>query len=157
MKEALVVPDRITREIVIDAPPERVWAIVTEPGHVAQWFSDEAEIDARPGGRILLTWREHGAMEGRVEAVEPPHRFAFRWTPGGGGELREDSSTLVEITLTPEGGGTRLRVDESGFQRLAVAEADRARYARENRTGWDRELGELLAYVARQAVGRDAR
>jgi hypothetical protein len=42
-----VVPDRISREIVIDAPRNEVWAIVTDPRHVARWFSDEAEIDAR--------------------------------------------------------------------------------------------------------------
>jgi uncharacterized protein YndB with AHSA1/START domain len=40
-----VVPDRISREVVIDAPPDVVWAIVTEPRHVARWFSDEAERD----------------------------------------------------------------------------------------------------------------
>ena len=40
-----VVPDRISREVVIDAPPDRVWAIVTDSQHVARWFSDEAEID----------------------------------------------------------------------------------------------------------------
>jgi uncharacterized protein YndB with AHSA1/START domain len=154
IEEAPVIPDRISREIVIEAPPERVWAVLTEPVHLAQWFSDEVEIDTRPGGRVLFTWHGRGVLGGRVEAVEPPHRLAFRWTPGGEGELRENSSTLVEITLTPESGGrTRLRVDESGFQGLAGSDGDRAHHARENSAGWDRELDELREYVARHPVG----
>jgi uncharacterized protein YndB with AHSA1/START domain len=149
-----VIPDRIAREIVIEAPPERVWAVLTEPVHLAQWFSDAVEIDARPGGRVLFTWQGLGVLAGRVEAVEPPHRFAFRWTLGGEGEWRENSSTLVEITLTPEGGGrTRLRVDESGFQGLAGSDGDRAHHVDENSAGWDRELDELQEYVARLPVG----
>ena len=39
-----MVPERIEREIVIDAPLEVVWSIVTEPAHVGSWFSDSAEI-----------------------------------------------------------------------------------------------------------------
>ena len=109
-------PDSIAREIVIDAPPERVWAIVTEAQHLAGWFSDEAEIDLRPGGAMLLTWHGHGTYRARVETVEAPHTFAFRWL------RREDAgegSTLVVMTLTPEGASTRLRVVESGFADLA--------------------------------------
>ena len=55
-----VAPDTIEREILIDAPPRVVWSIVTEAEHLAGWFSDEAEIDLRSGGRMLLTWRGHG-------------------------------------------------------------------------------------------------
>jgi uncharacterized protein YndB with AHSA1/START domain len=140
-----VVPDSITREIVIDAPPERVWAIVTEAQHLAGWFSDEAEIELRPGGAMLLTWHGHGSYRGRVETVEAPRRFAFRWL------RREDAegATLVVITLSPEGASTRLRVVESGFAGLAWPEDERARYADENRVGWGVELDELRAYAAR--------
>jgi len=125
-----------------------VWAIVTEPSHVGRWFSDEAEIDLRPGGDMLLTWHGHGSYLARVEAVEQPHRFAFRWLRREGGRPGEGTSTLVEFTLTPEGAGTRLRVVESGFQQLVWAEADKARYADENAQGWIRELDELRDYAA---------
>jgi uncharacterized protein YndB with AHSA1/START domain len=87
-----VVPDAIEREIVIDAPPNVVWAIVTEAQHLAGWFSDEAELDLRSGGRMLLTWRGHGTYQGRVETVHPPHLFAFRWQTREG-EFSETNST----------------------------------------------------------------
>jgi uncharacterized protein YndB with AHSA1/START domain len=150
-----VVPDRISREVVIDAPPDAVWAIVTEPRHVARWFSDEAEIDLRPGGAMLLTWHGHGTYRARVEAVEPPHTFAFRWLRQEDNEPGEGTSTLVEITLAPEGPCTRLRVVESGFQQLAWAEEDKARYADENTQGWVHELNELRDYAAHLAGSPD--
>ena len=106
----MMIPDRIEREILIDAPPEVVWGVVTDPEHVAGWFSDSAEIELRPGGRAILTWEEHGRVPGRVESVEPPRFFSFRWISGSGTELREDNTTLVEFTLSAEGDGTRLRV-----------------------------------------------
>ena len=142
-----MVPDRIDTEIVIDAPPEVVWAVVTEPRHVARWFSDEVEIDLRPGGAIVLTWHGHGVHRGWVEVVDPPRAFSFRWTSRLGAEPGEGTTTLVEMTLAPEGGGTRLRVAESGFAALAWPDEERARHAGENTAGWARELGALRDYA----------
>ena len=153
----LVVPDSVTREIDIDAPPELVWGIVTEARHLAGWFSDEATIDLRPGGAMLLTWREHGAYRARIETVEPPHTFAFRWVLRAGEEPVQGGSTLVVMTLTPTEGGTRLRVLESGFSDLAWPEHERVRYAGQNAKGWTKELGELRAYAARATDSRAAR
>jgi uncharacterized protein YndB with AHSA1/START domain len=144
----VVVPDSVSREMVIDAPPDVVWAIVTEPRHVARWFSDEAQIDLRPGGAMLLTWHRHGTYRGRVEAVEPPHTFAFRWVRRENVDPVEGTSTLVEITLAAEGSRTRIRIVETGFSRLKWAEEDKARYADENSQGWIRELDELRDYAA---------
>ena len=142
-------PDRISREVVIDAPPDLVWAIVTDPRHVARWFSDEAEIDLRPGGAMLLTWHGHGdlPMPGSRRSTRPTG------SPSAGCAGRTTNpatgtSTLVEFALAAEGSGTRLRVVESGFQRLAWAEEDKARYADENADGWVHELDELCDYAA---------
>jgi uncharacterized protein YndB with AHSA1/START domain len=149
-----VLADEVTREIDIDAPPDVVWAIVTEARHLAGWFSDEAEIDLRPGGAMLLTWHGHGAYRARVETVEPPLTFAFRWVLRDGEEPVPGSSTLVVMTLTATDAGTRLRVVESGFSGLSWPEPERARYASQNASGWIRELGELSAYAARVTGSR---
>jgi uncharacterized protein YndB with AHSA1/START domain len=143
-----MVPDRIEREILIDAPPERVWAVVTEPEHVGRWFGDSAEIDLRPGGEATLTWDEHGSVRARIEKVERPHLFSFRWARPVGAEPREGNSTLVEFYLTAEGEGTRLHVVESGFQELDRSEEEKAKYAEENTQGWKLELEDLREYVS---------
>jgi uncharacterized protein YndB with AHSA1/START domain len=147
--------DTITREIFIDAPPPTVWSIVTEPGHMAGWFSDEAVVDLRPGGSMVLTWHGRGTYRGRIETVEPPRTFAFRWLLREGSDPAQDASTLVVMTLVPEGDGTTLRVTESGFAELPWPAEERAHYSSENGRGWIVELDELRAYVA-QATGRTA-
>ena len=154
---AAVVPNAITREIDIDAPPNVVWAIVTEARHLAGWFSDEAEIDLRPGGAMVLTWRGHGTYRARVETVDPPVTFAFRWVLRDGEEPLLGGSTMVVMTLTATDAGTRLRVVESGFSDLSWPEHERARYAAQNADGWVRELDELRAYAALVTSSRHTR
>jgi uncharacterized protein YndB with AHSA1/START domain len=145
-----MVPQRIEREIVIEAPVEVVWAVVTEPEHISQWFSDSVDLDLKPGGGAVLRWREHGAVNGRVERVEPPHHFSFRWVVGPGPELAEDNSTLVEFSLSAEGESTRLRVVESGFRNLAGSEDENQQRFDSHRRGWELELGELDEYLGQR-------
>jgi uncharacterized protein YndB with AHSA1/START domain len=145
-----VVPERLEREIVIKAPVEIVWAVITEPGHINGWFGDLSEIELRPGGRLWFRWEgDDNAVHGRVERVEPPHRFSFRWNRGSGTEVREANSTLVEFSLHEEGDATRLTVVESGFRDLAWPEDEKQRDAEDHREGWERELAELVEYVGR--------
>ncbi|WP_283134406.1 SRPBCC domain-containing protein [Rhizohabitans arisaemae] len=147
-----MVPERIEREIRIDAPVERVWTVVTEPEHLNRWLGDTAEIDLRPGGAGLLVWEKYGASRLRVERVEPPHLFAFRWARGEDQPV-PGKATLVEMSLTAEGEGTLLRVVESGFPELDLPEEEKERYVAENTGGWRSELDELREYLARPHAG----
>ena len=149
-------PDRIERETTIAAPVERVWAVLTEAEHIGSWFADAgAEIDLRPGGELVMRWQEHGMTRARVEAVEPPRRFAYRWTAHHapqGSEPTEGNSTLVEFTLSPEGDGTLLRVVETGFTSLATSEdAVKANYD-DNAGGWAQMVERAREYAERVAV-----
>ena len=144
--------DKIEREVVVAAPLEVVWSAVTEAEHVGSWFGDSAEVELRPGGQVLLTWKDYGTFRGRVETVEPPHRFAFRWARPADVDPRPGNSTLVEFTLAEEGEGTRLRVVESGFETLGVTESERAKHVAENEQGWREELGHLVEYVSKLKV-----
>jgi uncharacterized protein YndB with AHSA1/START domain len=149
-------PDQIERETTIEAPVERVWELLTQAEHVGRWFGDAgAEIDLRPGGAMVMHWREFGSSHGRIETVEPHRRFVYRWAPfkdPGGEEPAEGNSTRVEFTLTPEGDGTRLRVVESGFAALATTDEQRAANVQGNTDGWAQELGELADYARKVAV-----
>ena len=110
-------PDRIEREIVIAAPIERVWDVVTKPEHVGVWFGQgqPAEIDLRPGGTMVLDHGVHGVFPTRIVTVDEPHRFSYRWASGFPGQpATEDNSTLVEFTLAADGDKTRLVVVETG-------------------------------------------
>ncbi len=144
--------DRIEREIEIAAPPETVWRIVSEPEHLARWFSDEAEVEALPGKQGLLVWHGHESARLVVERVEPPRLFSFRWVRRSGEEPVPGNSTLVEFRLTPSPGGTCLRVVESGFRELRRPPAEVAAYLAENTAGWARELEELRVYAESAAA-----
>jgi uncharacterized protein YndB with AHSA1/START domain len=111
--------DSVEREVYVEARPEVVWAAVTQPEVFARWYAfGGAEIELRPGGRLVMRWDEHGEFTGFVEKVEPGRRFAYRYAVDPGVEPAPGNANLVEFTLTPEGEGTRLLVVESGFDRL---------------------------------------
>lgn len=148
-----MVEDRIEREIVVAAPQERVWEIITQAEHVGKWFGESAEVDLRPGGTIVLRWEKYGTMYATIERVEQPHYFSYRWMPGAIGEKpHPENSTLVEFTLTPQGAQTRVRVIETGFGRLAVSESKRAEQLKDNTEGWASELSELKQYAEQLPV-----
>jgi uncharacterized protein YndB with AHSA1/START domain len=148
-----VFADRIERDILIQAPIERVWTILTEPAHLAAWFAfDGAEIELRPGGLMVLRWKEHGTFHARVEAVEPPSAFTFRWALDPDVQPVEGNSTLVAFSLSREGNGTRLRVVESGFAGLKGTGETPARHLDNNTEGWNGAFTGLQAYVAQLAA-----
>ena len=86
--------DRIERDVLIAAPVERVWELITSAEHLGRWFGDAgAEIDLRPGGPLSLRWREYGTVHGRVEAVEPPTASRTAgWRRGSRGRSRRLST-----------------------------------------------------------------
>lgn len=148
-----MVPEQITHEVVIDAPIERVWAILTEAEHIRQWFAfDGATIDLRPGGALVMSWKEHGTFLSYVERVEPPYRFSFRGSYLPDTEPDATNSTLVEFTLTPAGDGTLVRVVESGFRELDMPVAKQAEFAEGNVQGWTGGFTALQQYVERLAT-----
>ncbi len=148
-----MVPDRIEREILINAPIEKVWSVLSEAEHMVRGDPDaDAEVDLRPGGAIVLRWAEYGTFLFRIERVEPPTFISFRWARPTDAEPRPGNSTLVEFTLTPEGSGTRLRVVESGFRDLDQPDEDKIAYADGNAEGWTGQLAEIGAYAEQLAA-----
>ena len=149
--------DRIETDVLIAAPLERVWELVTSAEHVGRWFADAgAEVELRPGGALSLSWRKHGTFHGRVEVVEPPHRFAFRRVSAVESEAPPTpaNSTLAEFTLDAHGDGTRVAVVETGFAGLDADPDARTAALASHTRGWTAELGELAAYAAGATVER---
>jgi uncharacterized protein YndB with AHSA1/START domain len=137
--------DAIERVAVLRHPIERVWAALTTAEGLSRWFGSVAEIDLRPGGRAFFRWDDLDEESvATIVVVDPPHRFAFRWAIE---DLPEDDApqTLVDFTLEPVPGGTRLRLVESGFAEAATDVARSAHKA--NSQGWDMELADLKTYL----------
>jgi uncharacterized protein YndB with AHSA1/START domain len=149
-------PDTIEKDILINAPAETVYRVITEPAQISQWFADAADLDLVPGGQGSLTFADRATSQRMtvkltVQAAEPPHRFAFRWDYPDGEQPTEANSLLVEFTLLAEGDGTRLRVTESGFAALRRPDQDKADYYQAHDKGWEVHLASLQGYVAGQS------
>jgi uncharacterized protein YndB with AHSA1/START domain len=137
--------DAITREITVNAARSRVWEVVTQAEHLGRWFGDAgAEIDLRPGGRLVLDFGGHGIGFARVERVDEPELFSFRWARSRETEPAPGDQTLVEFTLTETPEGTLVQVRESGFASLT---GDAEGYRRQNTEGWAHKTADLQKYL----------
>ena len=142
----------LEREIYVDATPETVFDVVSDPKHVQEWWPDEASYDVTPGatGRIVFGDPEAGGgvVALTVLEVDRPRSFTFRWTQAPGETGVEGNSLLVTFALTPEGEGTRLRMTETGFREMGWEVAVLEQQYREHETGWDHFLPRLATYAA---------
>jgi uncharacterized protein YndB with AHSA1/START domain len=152
-----VAADSVEREILIEASPEIVWGVITEPQQISRWFSDEADIAGRAGADGTLTWKPGGrggdresdmVVPIRVVEAEPFRRFSFRWNHPNGARPDETNSALVEFSLVEVADGTRLTVIESGIDAVTHGEEEKARYLADHEHGWGRHFGEMLDYLA---------
>ena len=150
------VADRIEEQVLLPAPRDRVWRALTNPAELGAWFGASiAGATIAPGahvvGRITIPGYEHVAFDVRIEEMVPERRFAWRWHPSAidpAADYSAEPRTLVTFTLEDApGGGTLLRVVETGF---AALPADRRTSAfAGNSSGWRGQLQKRLpAYLA---------
>jgi uncharacterized protein YndB with AHSA1/START domain len=143
--------DKIEREILIDAPVDRVWPLVTEPGW---WVGTDTRLAPMSEGETAVKHApEYGDFPVRVESVRPREYVAYRWASAfPNEELRDDNSTLVEFTLAVEGGKTRLRVVESGFASITGPAELRDKSVEDNTHGWGVELDRFRGLAEKPAA-----
>lgn len=93
----------IQREVVLPVPREEAWEALTEPERLREWFANDVELDAVPGGNAVFRWDDGEVRHAVVETVEEAERLVLRW---------EDDGT-VEIELGEHPDGTRVHVRET--------------------------------------------
>ena len=147
----------IERELHIDAAPDVVFDVVSSPEHLREWWPDETDFPAVPGGAGRVGFRD--AASGTITWVRftvvdavPPRLFSFRWTHEDGESAALGNSNLVVFELEPAGSGTRLRMTETGFRERGWDEARVAATYAEHASGWDYFMPRLTDYAARVAA-----
>jgi len=136
--------DFVEKEVRIAARPQVVFEFFTDPVKMVRWKGVDAMLDPRPGGtyRVNVTGKE--VAVGEYVEVVPHSRIVLTW--GWEGSPIAPGSTIVEITFTPDGDGTLLRLRHSGLAgEAALQHAD----------GWDHFLPRLALAAAGEDPGSD--
>jgi len=138
----------VRRTIQIAASPDRVWAAITEPALISQWFGRAELSGSAAGSTGSLTWDDHGRIPLRIETVDAPHSISYRWSNDDAlgsapHDVDDDHSTVFTFTLDATDAGTQLTVVETGFDTTS----DPAANLEFHRQGWNSELDELVALV----------
>ena len=143
--------DRIEKDVVLKAPRARVWQALARVEEFNQWFGVNLQGQFAPGAKLSGGIRhkgyEHLTMAITIEKFEPEHTLAWRWHPGADDDAgkNEEETTRVLFTLEEVPEGTRLRVVETGFDRVPVSRRDRV--YRENDGGWTGQMKAIRKYV----------
>jgi len=151
-----LVLDRIDRTIEVNAPPDRVWRVLTTAKDLSAWFKVNIEGEIAPGAEVWMTSTSPG-YEGqrflvRVTEMTPPRRFAWQWHPGAvdpAVDYTREPWTTVTFTLEPSGAGTRLSVAETGFNDVSLAR--RAKVFKDNTQGW----AEVIVWIQKYAEAKN--
>lgn len=138
------------REIVVNAPPAAVFAALTEPEQLVQWWGNDALYRVthmvhvlQPGGSVRFSGRFVDGREfsatGVYQAIDPPRLLEYTRLYAGGVPIEEE--TVIHYELEERDGSTLVLVVHSGFQ------SEQARITHEE--GWDRVLGWLSDYFSK--------
>lgn len=150
----------------LSAGQEVLWRHLTEPSLLAQWWApdylrvSELVFDARPGGRILLEYRDAedaaasdtvaGRAEGSVEEARPVDRLSYRLAP----ELPDGTPAFtahVQFGLRRTSTGTGLDVE----YRISDSTVDSADFIAGIELGFGQSLDKLAAILATPSERND--
>jgi uncharacterized protein YndB with AHSA1/START domain len=143
----------IEKQIDLKAPVSRVWRALTDFREFGEWFRVKLDGPFVAGqisrGHITYPGYEHLRWEAVVVRMEPESLFSFTWHPYAvdpKADYSKEAPTLVEFRLEKIAGGTRLRLIESGFDKIPAER--RADAFRMNEGGWAEQMKNIEIHVA---------
>lgn len=136
----------LQRETHIAAPRASVFAFLTDPEKIVQWMGTEAVTEVQPAGLYLLKGVGQATARGAFREVVPVHRLAYSFGWEGNEEVPPGSS-LIEIDLMEQDGGTLLRMTHSGLPSAATRDS--------HTKGWTHYLNRLAEIAAGRDPGPD--
>jgi len=123
----------------IDARVDTVWRILSTPEGFGAWMGGEVRFDAAPGSEFIARFPQfQTVIRGEVLEMDArARRIALSWGVEAGPQAATlpVGSSRLEISLSPEGHGTRARLVHS-----SLPSADEAR---NHEAGWRFHLSRL--------------
>ena len=130
--------------VMVAAPPERVWAALTEPDQVRQYLmGTELKTDWKPGSQITWSGEWDGkdyVDKGKVLEVEEARRLVYtHYSPLSGAEDTPENYHTLWWSLEEVSGGTQVVLHQDN--NASPEEADR------NRDTWEQVLASMKKLV----------
>lgn len=91
----------MSRRRVVPAGPDEVWAAVTAPDQLRQWFGADVDLELVAGGSAVFRGHDGQRRRGTILEADAPRRLRFSWWPLG--QPLEASTVVVEIAPRPDG------------------------------------------------------
>jgi uncharacterized protein YndB with AHSA1/START domain len=136
----------VEHEVRVAASPDSVFEYFIDPAKMVEWMGTEATLDPRPGGVCRINPSGQAAMLGEFVEVDPPRRVVFTWGWETALFKTPPQSTLVEVSLTPDGEDTVVRLAHRRLKPETVPL---------HRAGWHHYLPRLALAAAGADPGRD--
>jgi uncharacterized protein YndB with AHSA1/START domain len=137
---------QLEREILIDATPETIFTLLTDPQQHLRWLGTEVDLDPRPGGVYRVLVAGQYASGGEFVEVVPNEKVVFTFGWDAEDNPIRPGSTTVEYTLHPEGDKTLVRLRHMGLPDDAIGD---------HTNGWDHYLERLSIAAAGGDAGPD--
>jgi uncharacterized protein YndB with AHSA1/START domain len=116
-------------------PPQKVWRALTEPQLISDWLmKTDATLSEGTDFTLSADW---GSVDCRVTEALAPERLSYTWEA-------YDLRSVVTWTLSPIDGGTRLRMEQTGFK------LGQDQYRDGAEAGWPRFFDQLESVLSRQ-------
>ena len=128
-------------ELDIAAPPETVFALLTDEHRLRRWQALAARVDLRAGGTYRFTVVPGAHATGEFVEIVPGRRLVYTWGWEADGQDPPPGGSTVTIELEAVGSGTRMRFRHDGLPSAEVAA--------QHREGWD-HFTERLCTAAEQ-------
>ena len=116
MAESHRLGDTVDVEVRIAATPQTIFPFLTDRDKMLTWMGFDGELDPRPGGIYRLNVKPGSVVSGEFVEVVPFERVVFTFGWEGEGQVVTPGSTTVEITLTPDGDETLVRLRHYGLE-----------------------------------------
>ncbi|MDA0768657.1 MAG: SRPBCC domain-containing protein [Chloroflexi bacterium] len=116
MAESHRIGDTVEVEVRIAAKPQTIFPYLTDLDKMLTWMGFDGELDPRPGGIYRLNVKAEAVARGEYVEVVPNERVVFTFGWEGDDQMVTPGSTTVEITLTPDGDETLVRLRHYGLE-----------------------------------------
>ncbi len=154
MADAVLNRDEVVEQIEIAAPVETVFAAISDPRQITQWWAEEGfskieswEQNFAVGGRLSACWSgskgEDYRLTGEFLMIDPPYALSYTWESNWIAPAKSKVQWRLESTKN----GTLVTVTHSGLRGYPAAVKDYS-------SGWPSAIRHLRDFVLQAAKHR---